>query len=110
MAKIKRNLRDSRQVKFVEDTIQKTEIEITLTDAELREIYYEARKLIIADEIAEMLEQEGYSAQYNTTLLEMAENLMARVEDNDMFHQIEEQEFDNMMEFDYPEIEKEEEE
>ena len=42
--KIIRNLRDGRQVKFLEDTIKATTIEIELTDAEIEQAYREGRR------------------------------------------------------------------
>ena len=108
MASIHRNLRDASVV-FPTDPLRQTEFTVKLTDEELKSLYWEARKLIMADEMAELLEQKGYPAQFQQTLIEMAENLMGRVESSDTFHQIEEMCFDHMMEEDYPEIESEDE-
>ena len=107
MATIHRRIADGSVV-FPTDPLRQTEFDVKLTDDELRSLYWEARKLIMADEMAELLEQKGYPAQFQQTLIEMAENLMDRVESSDTFHQIEEMCFDHMMEEDYPEIKCEE--
>ena len=108
MATINRKIADSSVV-FSTDPLRHIKFTVKLTDEELKSIYWEARKLIMADEMAELLEQKGYPAQFQQTLIEMAENLMDRVESSDTFHQIEEMCFDHMMEEDYPEIESEDE-
>ena len=102
-----RNLRDSRQVKFIEDTIQATTIKITLTDDELRSLYWEARKLHMADWIASLLEEYGYPEQTDSMCLEMAETYMDMVESGDRLGELEHDVFQYMMERDYPEIKAE---
>ena len=57
MVEIIRNLRDPRQVTFTEDTIQKTEIKIKLTDKEIIEIYNEHRKQIMTDWMKALIEE-----------------------------------------------------
>lgn len=52
-----RNLRDPRQVTFTEDTIQKTEIKIKLTDAEIEQAYRERRLYYNMEDIRSRLEQ-----------------------------------------------------
>ena len=54
---IKRNLRDPRQVTFTEDTIQKTEIKIKLTDKEIEHAYRERRLYYNMEDIRSRLEQ-----------------------------------------------------
>ena len=54
---IKRNLRDPRQVTFTEDTIQKTEIKIKLTDEEIEHAYRERRLYYNMEDIRSRLEQ-----------------------------------------------------
>lgn len=54
---IKRNLRDPRQVTFTEDTIQKTEIKIKLTDEEIEQAYRERRLYYNMEDIRSRLEQ-----------------------------------------------------
>lgn len=53
---IKRNLRDPRQVTFTEDTIQKTEIKIKLTDEEIEQAYREQCLNYHIDDIKSRLE------------------------------------------------------
>ena len=74
--KIIRNMRDSRQVKFLEDTIKATTIEIELTDDELREAYWEARNIHYKDWMAELLEEYEYQKQTDAKLREMAETYL----------------------------------
>jgi len=105
-----RNLRDPRQVTFIEDTINATTIKITLTEDELRSLYWEARKLHMADWIASLLDEYGYPEQNNKTLLEMAERYMDRVESGDRLGELEHDVFEYIMENDYPEIKAEEDE
>ena len=52
-----RNLRDPRQVTFTEDTIQKTEIKIKLTDEEIEQAYRERRLYYNMEDIRSRLEQ-----------------------------------------------------
>ena len=54
--KIIRNLRDSRQVKFLEDTIKATTIEIELTDAEIEQAYRERRLYYNIEDIKHKVE------------------------------------------------------
>ena len=53
---IKRNLRDPKQVKFIEDTIQKTEIAIKLTDEEIEQAYRERQLYYNIEDIKSRLE------------------------------------------------------
>lgn len=53
---IKRNLRDPRQVTFTEDTIQKTEIKIKLTDEEIEQAYRERRRYYNMEDIKAKIE------------------------------------------------------
>jgi hypothetical protein len=107
MAEIKRHLGDASVV-FPTDPLRQTEFTVKLTDAELRSLYWEARKLHMADWIASLLDEYGYPEQNNKTLLEMAERYMDRVESGDRLGELEHDVFEYMMENDYPEIEAEE--
>lgn len=56
MVEIIRNLRDPRQVKFIEDTIKATTIKITLTDEEIEEAYRERRRYYNMEDIKSKIE------------------------------------------------------
>lgn len=53
--KIIRNMRDSRQVKFLVDTIAETKIEIELTDAEIEAAYRERQAYYHTEDIKSRL-------------------------------------------------------
>ena len=110
MVEIIRNLRDPRQVKFIEDTINATTIKITLTDKEIIEIYNEHRKQIMTDWMRTLIEEYEYPEQDEETLQDMAENFMDRMQNGDRLGEVEHETFESMMEFDYPEIKVEEDE
>lgn len=95
-------------------------IEIELTDAELRDLYYEARKDRMAKYIATTLVLYGYPEQVNKTLMEMTDHFLdlmdggknwtsfagrLRHECSQYMHEC----FQYMMENFYPEIKVEEE-
>ena len=107
---IKRNLRDHRQVTFIEDTINATTIKIKLTEAEIIEIYNEHRKQIMTDWMKALIEEYEYPEQDEETLRDMAENFMDRMQNGDRLGEVEHETFESMMEFDYPEIKCEEDE
>ncbi len=70
---IKRNLRDPRQVKFIEDTIKATTIKITLTDEEIEEAYRERQLYYNIEDIKSRLEDilteyEDNPDDYPTTI------------------------------------------
>ena len=83
------------------------EITIKLTDAEVEEIYKEHRIQIMIDWMTTLLEQYGFPEQDAETLRDMAEDFMDRMQNGDRLGEVEHETFETMMEFDYPEIEKE---
>jgi len=73
MVEIIRNLRDPRQVKFIENTINATTIKITLTDEEIEQAYREQCLHYHIEDIKSRLEDilteyEDYPDDHQTTI------------------------------------------
>lgn len=107
MAKIHRKISDGSVV-FPTDPLRQTEFDVMLTDDELRSLYWEARKLHMADWMATLLEEYGYPEQTQNDLLDMAETYMDIMESGDRLGELEHDVFEYMMEHDYPELKPEE--
>ena len=103
---IKRNV-GHETVKFEKDQLGQTVFTVTLTEAEIIEIYNEHRKQIMTDWMKALIEEYEYPEQDEETLRDMAENFMDRMQNGDRLGEVEHETFESMMEFDYPEIESE---
>ena len=90
-------------------TINRDGKTIELTADELSKAYGEYRmKIHFPEWIAFLLEEYGYPKQTDEMLLEMAQVFVDRVEDGSQLGELEHDIFEYMMEYDYPEIECEE--
>ena len=109
MASIHRNLCDGSVV-FPTDPLRQTEFDVHLTNDELRSLYWEARKIYMADWMATLLEEYGYPEQTEQKLIEMAETYMDCMESGDRLGELEHEAFEYMMKNCYDDIKREDEE
>lgn len=93
----------------IKRTINNQEVEITLTDAEMENLYDEARKLHMLGWITDLLEEYEYPEQNPEVVGRITEIYMDRMESGDRLGELEHDVFEYVMENDFPEIEVEEE-
>ena len=93
----------------IKRTINNQEVEITLTDAEMENLYDEARKLHMLGWITYLLEEYEYPEQNPEVVERITEIYMDRMERGDRLGELEHDVFEYVMENDFPEIEVEEE-
>jgi len=102
--KIIRNLRDGRQVKFLVDTIAETKIEIELTDEEVEKAYTEFLNGKFVRDTRYFLEENYIGDVDDETVTSIAKDYKESL--GDRVGQMESSVFDDMMEMNYPEYER----
>ena len=104
MVEIIRNLRDPRQVQFIEDTINATTIKITLTDAEIEQAYTEFLNQKFIRDTKYFLEENYNGDPDAETIDSIAEDYKEAL--GSKIDTIENEVFDDVMERNYPEYER----